>query len=1109
MPDNDEIASIIRNLGADAFPQTNYDGLPFNTEQTVVDENGNKVPGIDLNLLDAFLREKGYLDPAISEWEQQNEAVQDALYENNMYEQSSRWQGQYDAIHSVLQEQEDSFLKSIANVDTTYYSDPRWIQAPPTEDGVVETGTTGEDGEPATPPRSTTGSPVFVTDTPSACISVLRLLKNNELVMEYAFYVSPESVEINSPSRVGVYQSIGGATYIDHMGAGVTSITLTGQTGYQRKSDREFRHINFGYIQYLLLKKLVNTYNDECAMGNAHLLQLTLTLSFPDAPQYGQWDVSIKELVLRRAVQQGPLRLSYHLVLLCLSVNKIQVARPTIAVQRVIPDHPVQAVAPEAMKYTPEVGAGVGPDGREESAPAAAAAAAPALPYVSRDSGAVELAPNITPRNYQDFGEVATVAAPPVVFTYTVPPYPDEFDNRSQYIKYPTRDDNFFNVRLLKKNAISSTSGVNNPPVEYAGFKCVSNPRDIELSALAHDSKSSMIASISMQIDLRGVRRPILFVTAATGSNTTTIPFGHLLLQNSVSKAHIFGSNAAGVKYDIKIQWLTDTEWGTERGQDAGDGYGTLGAYGIRYNKIPGIASDDDMISPSQTMTISNAGVADTSSLSLFAQFDCRDIDIENSAVITVASWTDKRFLGLAEQRIFAMRRLMAQNSEPALPGGYTTEFAIPALRGASGPDENNIGGTGAKAWRIANFFLPRIGSFTRKNWDGSITYLTLRAEFATPVGEWGGANPNNIGDWYKTGAFFLMTMWRNVDGDRTANQPALIQNVSSNSTTSGNVLLNTGSKNALSGFSDLSVQYNGRNTHSYWTNRQNTRGAALVSTVAGNFAGCNITFPGLFDPAKSPGGAYHEIVHEIVGSAINTSGWSGVEYTSMAKVSKDASVLPDGMDMQGLGKGADFHAIGLAAAEIPDSDPMANGRANFKVAAKYTPYISLSSIIKGNYGLFTAQSNLVATEFILFSKDTDVVYGGGLPTTYLDQLPSQYKGDQWGLDAPRSLGEIIYFFYGYDYHLDGSTAQYVDDGPGSYVADPATQIAREIMRLNPSLFNTNPNLLAATLEDHVRPDTTVRLPSTMPNLSISNVLNNAYIKELRRLNPGYINYNP
>ena len=304
MPDNEtneHVASILSNLGVDAFPQTNYDGQPFelldeDTQTYLPYPGGYRIPhsdlrpeirnqvfpSTDLDLLDAFLREKGYLDPAKSEWEQQNDAVQDALYENNMFEQSSRWQGQYDAVQSVFREQEDANIKSIVNVDTTYYSNPRWIQYPP---NVRDTSDSSYPGFVKAPDQNRELKPTqFVTDDISTCISVLKLSKNNELLMEYTFYVSPESIEINSPSRVGVYQSIGGATYIDHMGSGVTSITLTGHTGFQRQPSKAFWNLNFGYLQYLLLKKIVNKYNDECAMGNAHLLSLTLTLSFPDAP---------------------------------------------------------------------------------------------------------------------------------------------------------------------------------------------------------------------------------------------------------------------------------------------------------------------------------------------------------------------------------------------------------------------------------------------------------------------------------------------------------------------------------------------------------------------------------------------------------------------------------------------------------------------------------------------------------------------------------------------------------------------------------------------------------------------------------------------------------
>lgn len=181
-------------------------------------------------------------------------------------------------------------------------------------------------------------APIFVTDVTNNLVTTLTLSKNNNILMEYTFYISPENIDITIPSRVGVYQSIGGGTYFDHMGEGVTTIVISGHTGFHRTNSGS--KLGLGYFQYLLLKQIVALYNDECAQGNSSDVVLTLNVAFADAPTYGCWDVVIKEFTLKRAVQNGIMLFRYNLTFYCVTKNKLQIARPTPAVTRQIPEYP-------------------------------------------------------------------------------------------------------------------------------------------------------------------------------------------------------------------------------------------------------------------------------------------------------------------------------------------------------------------------------------------------------------------------------------------------------------------------------------------------------------------------------------------------------------------------------------------------------------------------------------------------------------------------------------------------------------------------------------------------------------------------------------------------
>lgn len=154
----------------------------------------------------------------------------------------------------------------------------------------------------------------------------LSFFLNEEEKYSYVFYVTPEQIQITVPSRMAVYQTIGGNTYVDHLGEGVTSISLTGTTGYRLGAKYS---IGFGYAAYHMLRYIVNQYHDACRQGLTSQARLTLHISFPDAADFGAWDVTIQELILSRNASQ-PLLFRYVLNLVCLGPDKLAKDRPFI-----------------------------------------------------------------------------------------------------------------------------------------------------------------------------------------------------------------------------------------------------------------------------------------------------------------------------------------------------------------------------------------------------------------------------------------------------------------------------------------------------------------------------------------------------------------------------------------------------------------------------------------------------------------------------------------------------------------------------------------------------------------------------------------------------------
>jgi len=146
---------------------------------------------------------------------------------------------------------------------------------------------------------------------------------SSDPIMIYSFYVSPEEIDISQPSRVAIYQSIDGTAFADNLGGGITTIQIAGTTGFRKNQFRDPNVTGFfgqPYLSYQLLTSLFQKYNELCQKGNTATTVLVLTIATPDAPQFGQWQVTLQNLSISRSVR-SPMIFRYKLTLIALGNN--------------------------------------------------------------------------------------------------------------------------------------------------------------------------------------------------------------------------------------------------------------------------------------------------------------------------------------------------------------------------------------------------------------------------------------------------------------------------------------------------------------------------------------------------------------------------------------------------------------------------------------------------------------------------------------------------------------------------------------------------------------------------------------------------------------------
>lgn len=345
------------------------------------------------------------------------------------------------------------YYASLTDVNSSVTSTSPSETLPVVSSGEVAAETTSTDAVVGTN-KATTTAPVFITDQQADYVTTLKL-SGTGTDRSYTFYVPPESVDISVPSRVGTYQSIGGGSYFDHLGEGIVNITISGHTGFRRGITKPEGRINLGYAQYILLKDIISAYNDACVMGNAHLAKLQLTIGLMDSPAFGQWDVVVKELSLKRSTQ-SVLLFRYSLSLLCVSKNRLDIARPREAVTRQVPEPPPFKPAPDQVRVA-ATGSGLG-----------------------QGSGQGPAKKDPDKKDVVTEAVKSTVLTPKTMFKYTIPPFDGTYVN-----------ENGKSVPVITKKTGST--------VQYMGSGTVMDPTQLSWRLDSDTQRYSFVFQISVE----------------------------------------------------------------------------------------------------------------------------------------------------------------------------------------------------------------------------------------------------------------------------------------------------------------------------------------------------------------------------------------------------------------------------------------------------------------------------------------------------------------------------------------------------------------------------------------------------------------------------------
>jgi len=180
-------------------------------------------------------------------------------------------------------------------------------------------------------PATTFKKPNIVDTRSSAFVTLAYKNTQDGTDNTYTFYVPPQEIEINTPSRVTVYQNISGNTFVDNLGAGTTMISFQGTTGFMYgKGGLSMSNRGAGHLSYQLLKYICQLYHEACKKGQTAFANLTLNISMPDAPEFGQWKVTIKDFIIKRSVTE-PLLFRYQINFICLSEDTFSATYQTPA----------------------------------------------------------------------------------------------------------------------------------------------------------------------------------------------------------------------------------------------------------------------------------------------------------------------------------------------------------------------------------------------------------------------------------------------------------------------------------------------------------------------------------------------------------------------------------------------------------------------------------------------------------------------------------------------------------------------------------------------------------------------------------------------------------
>jgi hypothetical protein len=400
--------------------------------------------------------------------------------------------------------------------------------------------------------------------------------------------------------------------------------------------------------------------------------------------------------------------------------------------------------------------------------------------------------------------------------------------------------------------------------------------------------------------------------------------------------------------------------------------------------------------------------------------------------------------------------------------------------------------------WHIVHAELKPFANYVNKLDNGSYV-LSVRVAFNLHFPNYGGDGKTIGFGWKRVGAQPVVTVWENTDGvflqKNSSGWASLlttngVQTVA-NKTTWASSLWSSIDPSSLSITAQGAKLAGAGNSN--W-NEYNTAGGVQYVIAAGNFSGIDAVFTQKKEIDKNT--ATREYWTERVSLGYITGINADGTYTPTAKlIDMKNPKIPNLNSLYKAESAGEYRSVALFSRIIEDAEQFPKSAA-FKLTSSHNGAYETSVLSGWTFApkMPDPQNVLLGSSFLLkpafdprstYTPDA-IDPETGLPNslTWLDANSSSSFSTKWSADAPRTLAEILAWFYNVDY-WNGS----ITDSDNERVS--ISPSVKAILDLNPQLqgrviFDNDTGQAANTTDigpnTEYDPGTKIILPSVLPN---------------------------